>query len=455
MNHQRDQRRRCVVPGLVATLVGLLPGAVGALEASPLAADLDRAVTAVEAQVIEWRRHLHAHPELSNREVETARYLENQLRALGLEPRTGVAGHGVVAVIEGGKPGPVVALRADMDALPVAEEVDLPFASRATGTYEGKSVPVMHACGHDAHMAMLLGAASVLAGVREKLPGTVVLIFQPAEEGAPAGEQPAGAELMVSQGVLDDPKVDAIFGIHVFAGVPSGRLGYRPGATLAASDRFEIVVQGVQTHGSKPWGGVDPIVVGAEIVGALQTLVSRQVDLTHEPAVVSVGQFEAGVRNNIIPDRARLVGTIRTFDEAMRDDLHAKLQRIAEHTAAAHGARVEVTIDRGYPVTVNNPELTSRMLPTIERVAPGRVSEMAKITGAEDFSYYAQQVPGLFLILGVTPPDNVTTAASNHSPLFFVDESALSTGVGAFVHLAADALFGGVGVGVGGGTGGE
>jgi len=359
-----------------------------------------------------------------------------RLRAMGLAPRTGVAKHGVVAVLDSGKPGPVVALRADMDALPVREEVDLPFASKATGTFEGRTVGVMHACGHDAHTAMLLAAAEALVGVRDQLAGQVVFLFQPAEEGVPVEEQPAGAELMVREGVLDDPKVDVIFGLHVFAGLPSGQIGVRAGPLLAAADRFEIVVHGRQTHGSKPWAGVDPVVIGSEIVGALQTIVSRQVDLTKEPAVVTVGQFESGVRNNIIPDRARLVGTIRTFDDAMRADVHARVRRIAEKTAEASGARAEVTIERGYPVTANDPELLARMRPTLERAAPGRVAEVTKVTGAEDFSFYAQRVPALFLFLGVTPAEKVATADSNHSPRFYVDESALPTGARALALLA-------------------
>ena len=256
---------------------------------------------------------------------------------------------GVVAVIEGGRPGPVVALRADMDALPVTEEVDLPFASKATATWEGKTVGVMHACGHDTHVAMLLDAAQALVSVRKELPGKVVLVFQPAEESVPLAEQPAGAELMLKEGVFDDPKVDVVFGLHVFAQLPSGVLGYRLGPLLAAADRFEIVVQGRQAHGSKPWAGIDPIVVGSEIVMALQTIVSRTLDITHEPAVVTVGQFDAGVRNNIIPDRARLVGTIRTFDEAMRSDIHARVRRIAEGVAAAHGTTVRVDDREGLP----------------------------------------------------------------------------------------------------------
>ncbi|KAB2955595.1 MAG: amidohydrolase [Thermoanaerobaculia bacterium] len=426
-----------------AALSAALSAPLAALGPSPLAAEIDARVAAAEGRLIEWRRHFHQHPELSNREAGTASFVAARLRELGLEPRTGVARHGVVAVIEGRLAGPTVALRADMDALPVAEEVDLPFASRAEGEFEGRTVPVMHACGHDAHTAMLLAAAEVLAGLRERLPGRVVLIFQPAEEGVPESERPAGAELMVAQGVLDEPRVDAAFALHVFAGLPSGLLGYRSGPMMAAADRFEIVVEGRQTHGSQPWKGADPIVAASAIVGALQTIVARSIDLTREPAVVSVGQFEAGLRNNIIPQRARLVGTIRTFDAAMRSEIHADLTRIAERVAEAHGTSASVRIDPQVPVTVNDPELLRRMLPTLERAAPGRVGEVAKLTPAEDFSRIAERVPSLYLQLGVTPAAALATAAPNHSPRFFVDESALPTGVRALAHLAADFLFAG------------
>jgi amidohydrolase len=422
-------------------LVGLAAVPVRALDPSPLAARIDDALQANRRQLVEWRRHLHQNPELGNREVETARFIAERLRSFGLEPRTGVARTGVVALIDGGRPGPVVALRADMDALPVREEVDLPFASRATATWEGRTVGVMHACGHDTHVAMLLDAARALASVKRDLPGKVVLVFQPAEESVPLEEQPAGAELMLKEGVFDDPKVDAVFGLHVFAKVPTGVLGYRTGPLLAAADRFEIVVVGRQTHGSQPWSGIDPIVVGSEIVTALQTVVSRSLDITREPVVVSVGQFEAGVRNNIIPDRARLVGTIRTFDDAMQAQVHARVRKIAEGIAAAHGATVEVRIEKGYPVTANDAALTRRMLPTLERLAPGQVRELPKATGAEDFSFFANRVPGLFVVLGVTPAERVAAADSNHSPRFFVDEAALPTGSRTLAHLATDYLF--------------
>ncbi|MBL8861683.1 MAG: amidohydrolase [Planctomycetes bacterium] len=408
--------------------------------ASPLARAIDAHIDAGKERLVGWRRHFHEHPELGNREFETAKFVAARLTEMGLEPRTGVARTGVVAVIEGGRPGRVVALRADMDALPVKEEVDLPFASKATGTFEGKTVPVMHACGHDAHTAMLLSAAEALVAVRAELPGQVVLLFQPAEESVPIEEQPAGAELMVREGVLDDLQVDAIFGLHVFAGVETGRIALKPGPLLAAADRFEIVVKGRQTHGSKPWAGVDPIMVASEIVGALQTIVSRTQDIVKEPVVVTVGQFESGVRNNIIPDTARLVGTIRTFDDAMRADVHARVEQLAQGIAASHGATATVRIEQGYPVTSNDAGLAAAMRPTLERVAPGRVFDATKITGAEDFSFYARKVPGLFVLLGITPAVQLKTADSNHSPRFYLDEAALPVGAKALANLAADWL---------------
>ena len=414
----------------------------GSLTASqqPLASEIDRLSAAVDPELIQWRRHLHQNPELSNREVETAKYVVERLRSFGLQPQTGIAKTGVVAVLQGGRPGPVVALRADMDGLPVREETNVPFASRATGEYEGNKVGVMHACGHDTHVAMLLAAAKVLSQVKDRLPGSVKFIFQPAEEGAPPADGAAGAELMVNEGVMQNPKVDAVFGLHVFANVPTGTITYRSGPFMAASDRFEIIVTGKQAHGSSPWRGVDPIVVGAQIVSSLQTIVSRSVDITRLPAVVTVGQFQSGVRNNIIPETARLVGTIRTFDAAMQDDIHARVKRIAGSIAEGAGATAQVTIVKGPPVTANEAALTKRMLPTLERVAPGKVKESELITGAEDFTFFQKQAPGLFFFLGITPPEQVGTAPSNHSPLFFVDEKALPTGVRALAHLAVDYL---------------
>lgn len=403
-------------------------------------AEIDRIASALEPELIAWRRHLHQHPELSNREVETAKFIAEKLRSFGLDPQTGVARTGVVAMLKGGRPGPVVALRADMDGLPVREETKVPFASTATAEYEGNKVGVMHACGHDTHVAILLATARLLTQMREQVPGTVKFIFQPAEEGAPAAEDPAGAEAMVQQGVMQNPKVEAVFGLHVFANVPTGQIAYRSGPFMAASDSFEIIVRGRQTHGANPWHGVDPIVVGSQIVSALQTIVSRSVNITKLPAIVTVGQFHSGVRSNIIPDSARLVGTIRTFDDDMQADVHARVKRIAEGIAAASGATAEVKIAKGNPVTSNDAALTARMLPTLERVAPGMVHVSELITGAEDFTFFQRQAPGLFFFVGITPPEQVGKAAQNHSPLFYVDEKALLTGVRALSYLAIDYL---------------
>jgi amidohydrolase len=431
--------RRLLLASTLAMMTAL-PLAAQTPPAAALGTQIDKLAAAVEPELLAWRRHLHQHPELSNREHETAKYIVERLKSFGLEPRTGVAKTGVVAVLQGGQPGAVVALRADMDGLPVKEAVDLPFASKATAEYDGQPVGVMHACGHDTHMAILLATAKVLTQVRDRLRGTVMFIFQPAEEGAPLPERPAGAELMVKEGVLQNPKVDAIFGLHVFANVLSGQLTYRSGPFMAASDTLEIVVKGRQTHGSTPWRGVDPIVVGAQIVNALQTIVSRSVDITRLPAIVTVGQFQSGVRHNIIPDTARLVGTIRTFDDSVQADIHARVRKIAEGVAAGAGATVDVRIEKGPPVTANDPKLTAKMLPTLERVAPGRVMESELITGAEDFTFFQRQVPGLFFFLGITPKAEMGKAAQNHSPWFAVDENALITGVRAMAHLAADYL---------------
>ena len=417
-----------------ATIVAQAPST------SPSASAIDKAAAAVEREMLEWRRHLHQNPELSNREVETAKFVADKLRTFGLEPRMNIARHGVVAVLKGGRPGGVVALRADMDGLPVTEETGLPFASRAKSEFEGRPVGVMHACGHDTHVAMLLGVAKLLSGMRAEIPGSVKFIFQPAEENVPREERPAGAEAMIAAGVLKDPAVDAIFGVHVYANLPTGQVSWISGPMMAAADSYEIVVRGRQTHGATPWAGVDPVVVGSQIVLALQTIVSRQVNITAQPAIVTVGQFEAGVRNNIIPDAARLVGTIRTFDGAMQKDIHERIRRTATQIAAAAGATADVRIDLGYPVTVNNPSLTKQMLGTLRRVAGNNLAEGTKITGAEDFSYFQQQVPGLFLLLGITPPAEVGKAPQNHSPKFFVDESALITGVRTLAHLAVDYL---------------
>jgi amidohydrolase len=400
---------------------------------------IDQRAEVLEDQVIEWRRHFHEHPELSNRETETAAYIAERLRALNIDVETGVAHTGVVGVLKGGQPGPVVGLRADMDALPVKERVDVPFASTATGTYNGETVPVMHACGHDTHMAMLLGAATILAEMRDELPGTVKFLFQPAEEGAPEGEE-GGADLMIKEGALQNPNVDVVFGLHINSQTEVGTIKYRPGPIMAASDVFRITVNGKQTHGSTPWTGVDPIVTAAQIINGLQTVVSRQAELTNEAAVVSVGKIEGGVRNNIIPEQARMVGTIRTLDTGMQDKVHADIRRTATNIAESMGAAADVEINRGYPVTDNDPELTAQMAPTLERVAGAENVEVINpITGAEDFSYFQHEVPGLYFFVGGMPKGmDPAAAAPHHTPDFYIDESGMQLGVRALTALTVD-----------------
>jgi len=391
-------------------------------------------------KVVEWRRDLHSHPELGNREVRTAAKIAEHLRSLGIEVQTGVAHTGVVGLLKGGRPGPVVALRSDMDALPVTEETDLPFRSTSKAEWQGQEVGVMHACGHDNHMAILMGAAEVLAGVREQLPGSVKLIFQPAEEGPPPGEE-GGAALMVREGVLKDPDVSAIFGLHVFSGRPAGTLAWRPRGIMAAADALTIRIRGSQTHGALPWRGVDPIVVGAQVVLGLQTVISRQSDLTTAPAIVTVGSFRAGNRGNIIPDEAVLEGTIRTFDPEMREGILAAVRRTAVSIAESAGAEATVELESYAPVTFNDPELEALMAPTLRRVGGDRIDPAPRVTTtAEDFAFYQEQVPGLFVFLGVTPEDQLEDAAPNHSPRFFADEAALPVGVRAMASLAVDYL---------------
>ena len=402
---------------------------------------IDEAAAKVEANVIATRRDIHEHPELGNREVRTAKLVADRLRALGIEVKENVAHTGVIGLLRGGKPGKVVALRADMDALPVSEQVDLPFASKVRTTYNGQEVGVMHACGHDAHVAILLGVAEVLAGVREQIPGTVKFLFQPAEEGAPQGEE-GGAELMVKEGALENPKVDAAFGLHVTSRFAIGELTYKPEGMMAAVDSFKIVVKGKQTHGAYPWLGVDPIVVASQIVLGLQTIPSRQVDSTVAPSIVTVGAIHGGVRNNIIPDQVEMIGTIRSLEAKMRDEIHARIKRTAEDIARSGGATAEVTITNGYPITYNEPALTEKMLPTLRRVAGAQNTRLVNaVLGAEDFSFFQQKVPGLFFWIGTRPPDQTPEqAASNHSPLFYVDERGLLLGVRALAHVAVDYL---------------
>ncbi|MEZ4985072.1 MAG: amidohydrolase [Saprospiraceae bacterium] len=397
--------------------------------------------TALDEKVIEWRRHLHQYPELSNREFKTAAMIEAHLRSLGMEVRTKVGHTGVVGILKGGKPGKTVALRADMDALPVTERVDLPFASKETTTYLGTESGVMHACGHDTHVAMLMGAAEILSGMKEQIAGTVVFIFQPAEEGAPPGEE-GGAELMVKEGVLNNPKVDAAFGIHINSGTPVGEVRFKPGGALAAVNRFVITVKGKQTHGSTPWTGVDPVTVSAQIILGLQTIVSRQMDLTNEACVISIGKIQGGVRSNIIPEEVELTGTIRTLDVQMQKDIHERIRRTATNIAEAAGATVDVMIEKGYPVTFNNPELTAMMGPTMKAVAgEDNVVLTRARTGAEDFSFFALEVPGLFVFLGGMPKDmDPAKAAPHHTPDFYIDESGLQLGVELYANFALDYL---------------
>ncbi len=396
----------------------------------------------LESKVVAWRRDIHQNPELGNREFRTAALVAEHLNRLGLdEVRTGVAHTGVVGLLKGAFPGPVVALRADMDGLPVTEEVDVPFASKVRTIWNGEEVGVMHACGHDCHTAILLGVASVLAGLRKQLRGTVKFIFQPAEEMPPKGEE-GGAKLMIQQGALQNPAPQAIFGLHVTSRQNVGTIGWRSGPTMASSDRFSITVHGRQTHGAAPWLGVDPIVTSAQVVLGLQTVVSRGVDIAREPAVVTVGMIKGGVRENIIPDNVEMRGTIRTFDEGMRDDVHERVTTMAEAIARGSRAGCTVCIDKNYPVTVNDPALTAQMLPTLQRVAGAeKVLFVPKVTGSEDFSYYQQLVPGLFFFVGVTRPDlDPSKAPANHSPRFHVDERALLLGVRALANVACDWL---------------
>ena len=393
-------------------------------------------------KVIAWRRDLHANPELGNREVRTGKLVAEHLRALGFDDvNEQVAYTGVVGVLKGGRPGPCVALRADMDALPVTEETDVPFKSKARAVWNGAEAGVMHACGHDTHVAILMGVAEILAGMRAEISGTVKFIFQPAEETPPLGEE-GGAKLMIEQGCLQNPRVDAVFGLHITSKLNTHKIGYRSGPLMASADRFRIFLRGEQTHGAQPWSGVDPIVVGSQIVLGLQTIVSRKMNLPEEPSVVTVGTFHAGNRNNIIPDEAHMEGTIRAFDERHRTDIHAFVEKITTLIAESGGAKAQVHIDKGYLVTVNDAVLTDWSVPVLRRAAgEANVGICPKTCGAEDFSFYQQQVPGFFFFIGCTPPgQDCKYAPSNHSPRFFVDEDGLKVGVRALATLALDWL---------------
>ena len=430
------------------SLISPMGWLAGPTPASAQATDLHRQIDAaadeIEARVIDWRRDFYQNPELSNREFRTAEVVAGVLEDLGLEVRTGIAHTGVVGILDTGRPGPVVGLRADMDALPVEDRADVPFRSTAVGEYRGQEVPVKHACGHDTHIAMLLGAAEVLTGMQDDLHGKVVFIFQPAEEGPPPGEE-GGASMMVREGVLEDPEIDVIFGIHIWSLMPAGVIGYRPEGTMAASDGLQITVRGAQTHGSTPWDGVDPITTAGYIITGLQSVVSRRTELTRQAAVVSLGIIEGGVRNNIIPEEVTMIGTIRTLDESMQDRIHDEIRRTVTSIAESQGATAEVQINRGYPVTWNDPELTQQMVPTLQAVAGEESAQlMNAITGAEDFSFFQREIPGLYVFLGGMPEGHTPeTAPSHHTPEFEINESALKLGVRTHAYFVVDYLLGG------------
>ena len=402
---------------------------------------INQLISDYENDVIELRHWFHENAELSNREFKTAKRIEQELIKIGLSPQTGIAKTGVVAVLKGGKPGPVVALRADIDGLPVKERADLPWASKMTGIYNGEKVPVMHACGHDTHTAILLGVAKVLFQVKDQIPGTVKFIFQPAEEGAPAGEE-GGAELMVKEGVLENPKVDAIFGLHIWSQISAGQVHVRPEGIMAAVDEFRIDIEGVQTHGSTPWTGIDPIVTASQMINSLQTIVSRNLPLTKAAAVVTIGSIHGGVRSNIIPENLYMLGTIRTLDPNMRKVVLKRLEEIVYNISKVNNAKSKITYLVSYPITYNDTDLYNKMLPTLERVnGKNNVNFMDAITGAEDFSFFQEKVPGMyFFIGGAKKGTDPKLAAPHHTPDFYVDDSAMITGLKSMSFLALDYL---------------
>jgi amidohydrolase len=402
---------------------------------------IDKLSNDIEGKVIEWRRHIHENPELSNREFNTAKYIAKHLRSLGIEVQEGVAKTGVVGILKGDFPGKVVALRADMDALPVTERNDLSFKSLVMSEYNGKKTGVMHACGHDTHVAILMGAAEVLSKMKSKIKGTVKFIFQPAEEGAPKGEE-GGAELMVKENVLKNPDVDAIFGLHINSSTDVGSIKYKSGGIMAAAQTFEINIKGKQAHGSRPWTSVDPILTAASIIQGLQTIISRETELTKEGAVITVGVINAGIRSNIIPETAKLIGTIRTLDYDMQKFINKRMQEMVPTIAKVHRAEATIEISKGLPITYNHIELTEKMLPTLQRIAGiEKVVNISAITGAEDFSFYQQEIPGLYFFLGgksldIKPED----ASGHHTPNFVIDESGFVLGVKTMTALTLDYL---------------
>jgi amidohydrolase len=397
------------------------------------------AVEKMESKSIAWRRDFHQYPELGNRETRTAATIAAHLQKLGIETKTGIAKTGVVGILKGGKPGPCIALRADIDGLPIVERVDIPFASKEKSVYNGQTVGVMHACGHDTHTAMLMTVAEILSGMKSEIKGTIKFIFQPAEEGPPEGEE-GGADLMVKEGVMDNPKVDVIFGLHIESDIEVGKIQYKPGAFMASSDWFKIVVKGKGSHGSQPWKGIDPIQVSAQIIEGLQSIVSRQSELTKAPVVITVGKIQGGVRNNIIPEECVLDGTIRTLDNEMQQQVHERIRRMATNIAAASGATAEVTIDTKTLVTYNTPELVKKMIPSLQSAAgTNNVTEREWVTGAEDFSYYGTKAPAFFFYLGGMPKGKDSkTAPPHHTADFYVDDSGMKTGIRAFCDLVID-----------------
>jgi len=404
-----------------------------------LTEEINAATEKIMPKVIQWRRHIHQYPELSNREFKTAKFVEEHLRRLGLEVRTGIAKTGVVGILRGAQPGPTIGLRADMDALPIKERVDLPFASKETAEYNGQIVPVMHACGHDAHVAILMGTAEVLASMKNKLKGTVVFIFQPAEEGPPAGEE-GGAALMIKEGVMDNPKIDVIFGLHINSQTEIGTIKYKAGAVMASSDWFSIKVKGKQTHGSQPWNGIDPIAVASQIINGLQMIVSRQSELTKAPVVITVGKINAGVRENIIPEELTMAGTIRTLDPQMQKDVHEKIKLVTTKIAESFGASAEVSIETKTLVTYNPPDLVQKVLPSLwKAVGKENVVETEWTTGAEDFSFYGTKAPAFYFFIGGMPKgQDPKKAPPHHTPDFYIDDSRLDVGIKAFCHLVFD-----------------
>ncbi|MBD0284311.1 MAG: amidohydrolase [Flavisolibacter sp.] len=408
------------------------------IEAQKTVPNIDAAINKIESKTIVWRRTIHEHPELGNREFNTAKLIADHLRSLGIEVKEGVAKTGVVGILKGAKPGPVIGLRADMDALPVTERVNLPFSSKVKTTYNGQEVGVMHACGHDTHVAMLLSAAEILAGMRNELAGTVKFVFQPSEEGAPEGEE-GGAPLMVKEGVLENPKVDVMFGLHINAQTPVGQIKYREGGMMAAADWFTIKIKGKQSHGAQPWLGIDPVVIGAQIINGLQTIVSRQMELTKNAVVISTTIFKGGVRENIIPEEVTLAGTIRTLDKDMQKDVWQRMVRTAKNIAEASGAMADVQFVSKTLVTYNDPQLTRQMLPSLQKATNGNAIVMDAQTGAEDFSYFAEKVPSLFLYVGGMPAGkDPKEAAPHHTPDFYIDESGMKTGIKALVQMVLD-----------------